>query len=71
MASTSQVWMKLRGTAGNPGGNRENKPHPVATIRTERGEIASERHAEVSRGHTRLGAGDAREAPQGQRRGNR
>lgn len=24
------VWMKYRGTAGKPGGNREHKPHPIA-----------------------------------------
>ena len=71
MASTSRVWMKSRGTAGKPGGNRENTPHPAATTRTERGEIASERHAEVSRGHTRIDAGDAREAPQGRKAGHR
>ena len=69
MVSTSRVWMKSRGTAGKPGGNRENKPHPTATTRTERGEIASERHAEVSRGHIRHDAGDASEAPQGRKAG--
>jgi hypothetical protein len=53
MVSMSQVWMKSRGTAGKPGGNRENKPHPEATTRTERGEISSDRYAEVSRGHSR------------------
>ena len=53
MASRSKVGMKERGTAGKPGGNREHTPHPEATTRTERGEISSDRHAEVSRGHTR------------------
>lgn len=69
LVSTSRGWMTSRGTAGKPGGNRENTPHPAATPRTARGEIASERHAEVSRGPTRLDAGDAREAPQGRKAG--
>jgi hypothetical protein len=69
MASTSQVWMQSCGTAGKLGGNREHKPHPVAMRGTERGEIASERHAEVSRGHRRLDAGDAREAPHSRKAG--
>src|SRR5262249_8417914 len=69
MASRSKVWMKSCGTAGKPGGNSEHKPHPAAMTRTERGEISADRHAEVSRGHTRLDAGDAREAPQGRQAG--
>ena len=69
MVSTSKVWRKSRGTAGKPGGNREHKPHPVATTWTERGEIASERHAEVSRGYSKPGAGNAREAPHGRKAG--
>jgi hypothetical protein len=67
--STSKVWMKSGGTAGKPGGNRGHKPHPAATTGTERGEIASERLAEVRRGPSRPGAGDAREAPQGRTAG--
>jgi hypothetical protein len=52
MASKSKVGMQEGGTAGKPGGNREHKPRPAAMIRTERGEIPSDRHAEVSRGHS-------------------
>jgi hypothetical protein len=37
--------------------------------RTEGGGILPDRPAEVSRGHSRLGAGDAREAPQGRKAG--
>jgi hypothetical protein len=28
------VWLKYCGTAGKPGGNRENKPQPVASEET-------------------------------------
>ena len=52
MASTSRVWMKSGGTAGTPGGNRENTPHPAATTGTKRGEIPPDHPAEVSRGHS-------------------
>jgi hypothetical protein len=69
MASMSQVGMKERGTAGKPGGNRENNAHPVAMTRTKRGEISSDGPAEVSRGHRRPTAGKAREAPQGRQAG--
>jgi len=34
MASRSKVWRKSRGTAGQPGGNRDNTPPPAATTRT-------------------------------------
>jgi hypothetical protein len=37
--------------------------------RTEGGEIRAERPAEVSRGHSKLDAGNAREAPQGRKAG--
>jgi hypothetical protein len=39
--------------------------------RTEGGEIRAERPAEVSRGYSRPGAGEAREAPQGRKAGER
>ena len=51
--STSKVWMKSRGTAGKPGGNRDNTPHSAAMIRTAGGAIPSDRHAAVSRGPRR------------------
>ena len=52
MASTSRVWMKSGGTAGTPGGNRENTPHPAATTGTKRGAIPPDHLAEVSRGRS-------------------
>jgi hypothetical protein len=67
MASRSTVWMKERGTAGKPGGNREHTPHPEATTRTERGAIASDRQAEVSSGPTRHTVGVPQAQPVGRR----
>ena len=43
---------------------------PVVRLNgTEGGEIRADRPAEVSRGHSRPGAGEAREAPQGRKAG--
>jgi hypothetical protein len=53
MASRSKGGRKSRGPAGTPGGNSANHPHPEAPTRPERGALAAERQAEVSRGPTR------------------
>jgi RNA-directed DNA polymerase len=57
MVSRSKVWRKSRGTAGKPGGNREHTPPPEAMTWTEKGEIPSDRQADVSRGPTRHAVG--------------